>query len=322
MKLLFVADPLEAFNVKKDSTFAMMREAARRGHALFACEAKDLMWQRGARVSTHVREIALTGGKAPWFIELEPEGERARVALADFGAVLMRTDPPFDSEYFYATHLLEQAEREGAKVFNRPEALRNHPEKLAILEFPQFIAPTLVTRDPDELKRFHAMHGDVILKPLDGMGGAGIFRVGTDGMNLGSVVETLNARGRHTVMAQRYVPEIVAHDRRAPPSIEQIASHIGECRVDVVPVPHDCVDGFLAAYWRRPEAYLDPKVRAGMSGFARLSDAVVARGVARLKSDLDSGEWERRFGDLRRLDALDAGYRLVVRAAAPSASGR
>ncbi len=137
-----------------------------------------------------------------------------RVALADFDAVLMRTDPPFDSEYFYATHLLEQAEREGARVFNRPAALRNHPEKLAILEFPQFIAPTLVTRDPAELKRFHAEQGDVILKPLDGMGGAGIFRVGADGMNLGAIVETLNARGAHTVMAQRYVPEIVKGDKR------------------------------------------------------------------------------------------------------------
>ncbi|MGZ5238230.1 MAG: glutathione synthase, partial [Caldimonas sp.] len=117
-------------------------------------------------------------------------------------------------EYFYATHLLEQAEREGARVFNRPAALRNHPEKLAILEFPEFIAPTLVTRDPDELKRFHADHGDIILKPLDGMGGAGIFRVGKDGMNLGSIVETLNSDGEHTVMAQRYLPEIVRGDKR------------------------------------------------------------------------------------------------------------
>ena len=137
-----------------------------------------------------------------------------RVALADFDAVLMRKDPPFDSEYFYATHLLEQAEREGARVFNRPAALRNHPEKLAILEFPQFIAPTLVTRDAAELKRFHAEHRDIILKPLDGMGGMGIFRVGPDGLNLGSIVETLNARGAHTVMAQRYLPEIVKGDKR------------------------------------------------------------------------------------------------------------
>ena len=216
MNLLFVADPLESFNVKKDSTFAMMKEAVRRGHALFACEPKDLMWRRGAKVAAHVREIVLTGEKAPWFSEKAPAAasERARAALADFGAVLMRKDPPFDSEYFYATHLLEQAEREGARVFNKPAALRNHPEKLAILEFPQFISPTLVTRDSEELKRFHAEHGDIILKPLDGMGGAGIFRVGADGMNLGSIVETLNARGMHTVMAQRYLPEIVRGDKR------------------------------------------------------------------------------------------------------------
>lgn len=216
MKFLFVADPLESFNVKKDTTFSMMREAARRGHELFACEAKDLMWTRGARVATHVRAITLTGQKPAWFSE-KPAGAapaRQRVGLVDFDAVLMRKDPPFDNEYFYATHLLEQAEREGARVFNRPAALRNHPEKLAILEFPQFIAPTLVTRDPDELKRFHAEQGDVILKPLDGMGGTGIFRVASDGMNLGSIVETLNARGAHTVMAQRYVPEIVQGDKR------------------------------------------------------------------------------------------------------------
>jgi glutathione synthase len=216
MNLLFVADPLESFNVKKDSTFVMMREAARRGHALFACEPRHLLWQRGGKVVTRARAIALTGSKAPWFTETAVEAGRGRMrsALADFGAVLMRKDPPFDSEYFYATHLLEQAEREGARVFNRPAALRNHPEKLAILEFPQFIAPTIVTRDPEELQRFHAEHGDVIFKPLDGMGGAGIFRVGTDGMNLGSIVETLNARGAHTVMAQRYLPEIGKGDKR------------------------------------------------------------------------------------------------------------
>ncbi|MGZ5130638.1 MAG: glutathione synthase [Caldimonas sp.] len=214
MNLLFVADPLETFNVIKDSTFVMMREAARRGHALYTCEPSHLMWERGARVATHVRHIALTDARAPWFTEALPAVDRTRLALADFGAVLMRKDPPFDSEYFYATHLLEQAEREGARVFNRPAALRNHPEKLAILEFPEFIAPTLVTRDPDELKRFHADHGDIILKPLDGMGGAGIFRVGKDGMNLGSIVETLNSDGEHTVMAQRYLPEIVRGDKR------------------------------------------------------------------------------------------------------------
>ena len=126
----------------------------------------------------------------------------------------MRKDPPFDSEYFYATHLLGQAEREGARVFNKPAALRDHPEKLAILEFPQFIGPTLVARDEAAIRAFHAEHGDIILKPLDGMGGMGIFRVGADGLNLGSIVETLNRGGTQTVMVQKYLPEIVKGDKR------------------------------------------------------------------------------------------------------------
>jgi glutathione synthase len=126
----------------------------------------------------------------------------------------MRKDPPFDSEYFYATHLLSQAEREGARVFNSPQALRDHPEKLAILEFPEFIAPTLVTRDAADIRRFHAEHGDIILKPLDGMGGMGIFRVREDGLNLGSITETLNRHGAQTVMVQRYLPAIAEGDKR------------------------------------------------------------------------------------------------------------
>jgi glutathione synthase len=134
--------------------------------------------------------------------------------LAEVDAVLMRKDPPFDPEYFYATHLLSQAVREGARVFNDPAALRNHPEKLAILEFPQFIGPTLVTRDAADVRRFHAEHRDIILKPLDGMGGMGIFRVGPDGLNLGSITETLNADGAQTLMVQRYLPEIVKGDKR------------------------------------------------------------------------------------------------------------
>jgi glutathione synthase len=214
MKLLFVADPLEGFKTYKDSTFAMMREAASRGYELMACEPKDLMWQRGGRVTAFVREITLTGDANDWFTARQAAPNEMPVALADVGAVLMRKDPPFDSEYFYATHLLEQAEREGARVFNKPAALRNHPEKLAILEFPQFIGPTLVTRDADDIKRFHAEHRDVILKPLDGMGGMGIFRVGPDGLNLGSITETLNQGGAQTVMVQRYLPEIAQGDKR------------------------------------------------------------------------------------------------------------
>jgi glutathione synthase len=212
MKLLFVADPLEGFKTHKDSTFAMMREAASRGHTLLACEPKDLSWQQGGRVSAWLWEVALTGDAVNWYVA-KTHGNSA-TALADVDAVVMRKDPPFDSEYFYATHLLGQAEREGARVFNSPKALRDHPEKLAILEFPQFISPTLVTRSEAEVKRFHAEHHDIILKPLDGMGGMGIFRVGPDGMNLGSITETLNQGGTQTLMVQRYLPEIVKGDKR------------------------------------------------------------------------------------------------------------
>ena len=210
MRILFVADPLEGFKIYKDTTFTMMREAARRGHELLACEPRDLAWQRGAKVQARVRGIALTGQSDAWFTERFA----TTLTLSDVDAVVMRKDPPFDSEYFYATHLLEQAEREGARVFNKPAALRDHPEKLAILEFPEFIAPTLVTRAADDIKAFHAEHRDIILKPLDGMGGMGIFRVTDGGMNLGSIIETLNRDGAQTVMVQRYLPSIADGDKR------------------------------------------------------------------------------------------------------------
>lgn len=214
MKLLFVADPLESFKIYKDTTFAMMREAQRRGHSISACEPKDIMWQRGASVTGFVRDITLTGQSPDWFIAAQQAPNERIAALKDFDAVVMRKDPPFDSEFFYATHLLEQAEREGARVFNKPRALRDHPEKLAILEWPQFIGPTLVTRDPQDIRRFHAEHRDIILKPLDGMGGAGIFRVKDDGLNLGAIIETLNKNGAETVMVQRFLPAIAQGDKR------------------------------------------------------------------------------------------------------------
>ncbi len=210
MNLLFVTDPLETFKTYKDSTFAMMREASARGHALWVCGPQELRWQRGSPVTAAVREITLTGDAHDWFAVRSTQD----LALHEAGAVIMRKDPPFDSEFFYATHLLGQAEREGARVFNKPAALRDHPEKLAILEFPEFIAPTLVTRDESQVRRFHAEHRDIILKPLDGMGGMGIFRVGADGLNLGSIVETLNRGGAQTVMVQKYLPEIVQGDKR------------------------------------------------------------------------------------------------------------
>ena len=210
MNLLFVTDRLELFKIHKDTTFSMMREAQRRGHRISACGPEHLVWRSGDLVRAAVREIRLTGEPERWFLET---GTPVK-ALNEFDAVIMRKDPPFDSEYFYATHLLEQAEREGARVFNKPAALRDHPEKLAIMEFARYTSPTLVTRDADAVRAFHAEHHDIILKPLDGMGGAGIFRVRADGLNLGSVTETLNRDGATSLMVQRFVPEITLGDKR------------------------------------------------------------------------------------------------------------
>ena len=232
MNLLFVADPVESFKAYKDSTYVMMREAQRRGHTVAVCEPRHLAWQSGQPVTATVRHLRLlditpqvgaTHARQPWFEEVAaPAFDRitagqvpaGRLALSQFDAVLMRKDPPFDAEFIYATHLLEQAEREGAKVFNKPAALRDHPEKLALMQFPQYAPPTLVTRSAADVKAFHAEHGDIILKPLDGMGGMGIFRVKADGLNLGSIIETLNLDGAQTLMVQRYLPEIVEGDKR------------------------------------------------------------------------------------------------------------
>jgi glutathione synthase len=210
MNILFIVDPLASFKIKKDTSFAMMREAQKRGHTVTACEVPHIQWQRGECVKAQVQDLRLTGDANAWY-----EVTASRTAwLKDFDAIIMRKDPPFDSEYFYATHLLSQAEREGAKVFNKASALRDHPEKLAIMEFPQFIGPTLVTRSADAIKAFHAEHKDIILKPLDGMGGMGIFRVGADGLNLGSIIETLNLDGAQSVMVQKFLPAIAQGDKR------------------------------------------------------------------------------------------------------------
>ena len=210
MNILFVCDPLASFHIEKDSTFTMMREAQQRGHAVWACETQDLFWQSGARVSAHMQQLSLKPDPLGWFTT---QSQQMR-ALADVDAVIMRKDPPFDNEYFYATHLLSQAEREGARVFNSPQALREHPEKLALMEFAEFASPTLVTRSPQAVRDFHAKHSDIILKPLDGMGGMGIFRVKADGLNLGSIIETLNRDGSTSVMVQKFLPEIAQGDKR------------------------------------------------------------------------------------------------------------
>ena len=208
MKLLFVADPLEHFKIYKDSTYAMMVEAAGRGHALWAMVSEDLVWKDG-RVRGRCQSLRLTGTD-PWFARGDDEGRD----LADFDAVLMRRDPPFDQAYLYATWLLEMSERQGARVFNRPQALRDYNEKLAIARFPAFIAPTLVSGDAGLIREFLAGQGDIIVKPLNAMGGAGIFHLRPGDPNLGAILETVTRHGTETVMAQRYLPEIAQGDKR------------------------------------------------------------------------------------------------------------
>ena len=209
MKIAFLADPLSTFKIYKDSTFAMMREAARRGHAVYAFEQRDMVLEEGA-VTASVTRIHLTGEADEWYRADRPES----VSLSSFDAVIERKDPPFDMEYVYGTYLLELAERQGARVFNRPGAIRDHNEKLTIGQFSQYTSPTLVSSDAARLRAFHEKHGDVIFKPLDGMGGAGIFRVKDDGMNLGSVIESLTGNGKHTIMAQKFIPAIKQGDKR------------------------------------------------------------------------------------------------------------
>ena len=209
MKIAFLADPLSGFKIYKDSTFAMMREAVRRGHRIYVFEQRHLVLDEGV-VTAEATEIRLTGDADDWY----DEGDTETVPLSAFDAVIQRKDPPFDMEYVYGTYLLEQAERQGARVFNKPSAIRDHNEKLAIAQFSEFTSPTLVTSSSMRLRAFHAEHGDVIFKPLDGMGGAGIFRVKDDGLNLGSIIETLTDNGARTIMAQKYIPAIVKGDKR------------------------------------------------------------------------------------------------------------
>jgi glutathione synthase len=209
MKIAFLADPLAGFKTYKDSTFAMMREAARRGHTIHAFEQSDMALDEGV-VMANVADITLTGHAENWYIAAPKSARR----LSEFDAVLQRKDPPFDMEYVYATYLLDLAQTQGARVFNKPSAIRDHNEKLSIAQFSEYTSPTLVSSSAERLRAFHAKHGDVIFKPLDGMGGAGIFRIKSDGMNLGSVIETLTDNGKRTIMAQRYIADIVKGDKR------------------------------------------------------------------------------------------------------------
>ncbi len=209
MDFAFVLDPLPLLKAYKDTSIAMMRSIAAHGHRVFALEQRDIYWRDGATCAS-VRRLELSADDHDWYAAGEP-GDRA---LGTFAAVLMRKDPPFDMEYVYTTYLLEAAEREGARVFNRPRGIRDYNEKFAIAEFLEFAAPTLVTRDATLIGAFIDEHRDVIVKPLDGMGGTSVFRVRESDPNRNVIVETVSQLGARTVMAQRFIPEIVDGDKR------------------------------------------------------------------------------------------------------------
>jgi glutathione synthase len=209
MEFAFIVDPLASLKAYKDTSVAMMRALQARGHALLAFEQQELFWN-GRETLANVRPLSVESDDHHWF-QTAPAAVRP---LESFGAVLMRKDPPFDLEYVYSTYLLEAAEARGARVFNRPRALRDYNEKMAIARFSEFTVSTLVTREPDRLHAFIDEHRDVILKPLDGMGGASVFRVRNDDPNRNVIVETVGHDGARTVMAQRFIPEIVDGDKR------------------------------------------------------------------------------------------------------------
>jgi len=209
MKIGIILDPLSSLKVKKDSTVAIMTEAAARGHEIHAMMQEALMWKSGRVIGENLR-ITLTGEKDRWYRAAPP----VETPLTEFDAVLMRKDPPFEAEYITSTWLLEQAVRDGARVYNDPRAIRDHSEKLAIMQFAQYTVPTLVTRLAGQIHDFIDANGDVIVKPLDGMGGESIFRVTDTDSNRYVIVETITRHGTRTVMAQRFIPEIRDGDKR------------------------------------------------------------------------------------------------------------
>ncbi len=234
MKFLFILDPLDSLKAYKDTSVAIMRAAQERGHQIFFCSQGGLHWKQ--RVFAFAGGLTLTASDDDWYRAQEPK----QTALSDFDAVLNRKDPPFDLEYLSASWLLAQAEREGARVFNRPAAVRDHNEKLGILEFAQFVAPTLASSDPERVHAFIDEQQDVILKRLDGMGGESIFRVRVGDPNRYVIVETMVQGGARSIMAQRYIPEIADGDKRVlliggkpvPHSLARIAKP-GETRANL-----------------------------------------------------------------------------------------
>jgi glutathione synthase len=209
LDFLFVIDAPDSLKAYKDTSVAMMRAAQKRGHAVWICEQESLHWKQG-RVSAAAQRLSLTDNDEDW----HRAHETVERPLAGFGATLMRKDPPFDLEYVVSTWLLSAAARDGARVFNAPDAVRDHNEKLAITEFVRFTAPTLVSRDAARIQAFIDEQRDVVVKRLDVMGGEHVFRVRPDDPNRNVIIETISQRGARTVMAQRYIPEIKDGDKR------------------------------------------------------------------------------------------------------------
>jgi glutathione synthase len=209
LRFAFIVDPLDKLKAYKDSSVAMMREAARRGHEVWTIQREQLAWEAGV-VSALAIHIEPQADDVIWYAA----GENRVCALTDFDAVMMRQDPPFDMEYVTATWLLERAAAAGARIFNDPRAIRDHSEKVSIAEFPQYTAETQIARDAAVINAFIARHGDVVLKPLDGMGGSSIFRVRSDDPNRNVIIEVLTQNGSRTIMAQRFLPAITDGDKR------------------------------------------------------------------------------------------------------------
>ncbi len=209
MDFLFVIDAPESLKAYKDTSVAMMRAAHKRGHGIWVCGQEKLLWSRGV-VAAAAQRFSLTDNDEDWYRAHETETR----PLAKFDATLMRKDPPFDLEYVASSWLLSEAERQGARVFNSPRALRDHNEKFAIAEFSRLTVPSLMARGMPELQKFIDEHRDVVLKRLDGMGGHGVFRVRHDDPNRNVIVETVSELGTRSVMAQRYIPEIAQGDKR------------------------------------------------------------------------------------------------------------
>ena len=212
MKLAFIIDQLDSIKTSKDSSFAMICEAVARNHLIYILYQHDIALINNI-VTGFSRALTLTNDLLQdkrWY----KTSDISATPLSEFDAIVMRKDPPFDLEYVYSTYLLELAESQGAVVINSPRGIRDHNEKLAIAKFPQFIAPTLVTSQPHLIREFLGSHQDIILKPLDGMGGASVFRVHSADHNINVILETLTHYGTRTIMAQRYIPEIAQGDKR------------------------------------------------------------------------------------------------------------